>query len=156
MFEFGNLPSIFGNETVKHTKKLEMKITVKRSTNKVLCAVAGNDFIDFLLNFLTIPIGSIDDAQRGSYGLQSIDNLYKSVESLDPKWFNSYQNLHRPEENFKMILLKPAIFSNHKSKNFLLHIKEGCEPYLTHVVTFCSTFILLCTHLTSLASKLSS
>ncbi|KAK4342782.1 hypothetical protein RND71_038598 [Anisodus tanguticus] len=60
----------------------------------VLCAEADNEFIDFLFNFLTIPIGSIEDALKGNSGLGSIDNLYKSVEALDSKWFNTYPNIN--------------------------------------------------------------
>lgn len=56
MSEFGNLSPISENGTSSNTKKLELKLTVTKSTNMVLCAEASNEFIDFLFNFLTIPI----------------------------------------------------------------------------------------------------
>ncbi|KAK4730504.1 hypothetical protein R3W88_023492 [Solanum pinnatisectum] len=124
--------SISENGTRSNTKKLELKLTVRKSTNMVLCAEAGNDFVDSLFNFLTIPLGSIEDVLKGNSGLGCIDNLYKSVENLDSKWFNTpppNMNIHRHEENLKMTLLKPGIALNHKSKNLLLQIKEGFEPY---------------------------
>ncbi|KAJ8551084.1 hypothetical protein K7X08_000454 [Anisodus acutangulus] len=123
MPEFGNLSSISENGT-SNTKKLELKLTLRKSTNIVLCAEAGNEFIDFLFNFLTIPLGSIEDALKGSSGLGSIDNLYKSVEALDSKWFNNYGGV----EN-KKILLKPGIALYHKSENQLLQISETEENY---------------------------
>ncbi|KAM3340698.1 putative protein isoform X1 [Capsicum galapagoense] len=131
MPEFGNFSSISKNATSSITKKLELKLTVSKTTNMVLCAEAGNEFIDFLFNFLTIPIGSIEDALKGSSGLGSIDNLYKSVEALDSKWFNTYPNNngHGGVENhsFKKILLKPSIALYHKSENQLLQISESAE-----------------------------
>ncbi|KAH0632204.1 hypothetical protein KY285_034932 [Solanum tuberosum] len=103
--------SISENGTRNNTKKLELKLTVRKSTNMILCAESGNDFVDSLFNFLTIPLGSIEDVLKGNSGLGCIDNLYKSVENFDSKWFNTpppNMNIHRHEENLKMILLKPG------------------------------------------------
>uniref|UniRef100_K4CRL5 Uncharacterized protein n=1 Tax=Solanum lycopersicum TaxID=4081 RepID=K4CRL5_SOLLC len=108
MTEFGS--SISENGTRNNIKKLELKLTVRKSTNMVLCAEADNDFVDSLFNFLTIPLGSIEDVLKGNSGLGCIDNLYKSVENLDSKWFNTPppdMNIHRHEKTLKMILLKP-------------------------------------------------
>lgn len=110
MTEFGS--SISENGTRNNIKKLELKLTVRKSTNMVLCAEADNDFVDSLFNFLTIPLGSIEDVLKGNSGLGCIDNLYKSVENLDSKWFNTPppdMNIHRHEKTLKMILLKPGI-----------------------------------------------
>ncbi|XP_060202196.1 uncharacterized protein LOC132630657 [Lycium barbarum] len=131
MSEFGNLSSISENGNNNNTKKLELKLTVRKSTNKVLCAEAGNDFVDFIFNFLTIPIGSIEDALKGSSGLGCIDNFYKSVEAVDSKWFNvppkrdSYRSEENAVDNFKTILLKPGVAPYHISEYQLLQISEG-------------------------------
>ncbi|XP_006363077.1 uncharacterized protein [Solanum tuberosum] len=124
--EFGNLPSISENRTSNNTMKLELKLTVRKSTNKVLCAEASNDFIDFLFNFLTIPIGSIEDVLKGNSGLGCIDNFYKSVEAVDLKWFNtpSNRNSYTHEKNVKTILLNPGVAPHHKSEYQLLQISE--------------------------------
>ncbi|KAK4730503.1 hypothetical protein R3W88_023491 [Solanum pinnatisectum] len=129
--ESGNLSSISENGTSNNTKKLELKLTVRKSTNKVLCAEAGNDFIDFLFNFLTIPIGSIEDALKGSSGMRCINNFYKSMEALDLKWFNmrpkqnSYQSEDNYKDNLKTILLKPNVATHYNSEYQLLQISEG-------------------------------
>ncbi|OIT01631.1 PREDICTED: uncharacterized protein LOC109228156 [Nicotiana attenuata] len=68
MSEFGILSSISENGASNNTNNIELKITLRKSTNKVLCAEAGTEFIDFLFNFLTIPLGSIEDALKGSSG----------------------------------------------------------------------------------------
>ncbi|KAJ8533039.1 hypothetical protein K7X08_015928 [Anisodus acutangulus] len=97
----------------------------------VLCAEADNEFIDFLFNFLTIPIGSIEEALKGNSGLGSIDNLYKSVEALDSKWFNTYPNTNGyggvENHSLKKILLKPSIALYHKSGNQLLQNSETAD-----------------------------
>ncbi|KAH0632207.1 hypothetical protein KY285_034934 [Solanum tuberosum] len=59
MTEFGNLSSIPQNGTSLNTKKLEVKLTVRKSTNMVLCAEAGNEFIDFLFNFLKMLLRGV-------------------------------------------------------------------------------------------------
>ncbi|XP_009630965.1 uncharacterized protein [Nicotiana tomentosiformis] len=131
MSEFGNLLPISEIGASNNAKKLELKLTLRKSTNKVLCAEAGNEFVDFLFNFLTIPLGSIEDALKGSSGLECIDNFYKSVEILDSKWFNtppkrnSYISEENLNDNLKTMLLKPGIAPHHKSEYQLLQISEG-------------------------------
>ncbi|TMW87847.1 hypothetical protein EJD97_019400 [Solanum chilense] len=135
MSESGNLSSISENGTSNSTKKLELKLTVRKSTKKVLCAEADNDIIDFLFNFLTIPIGSIEDVLKGSSGLRCIDNFYKSVEALDSKWFNmppkqnSYHSEDTSNDNFKTILLKPNVATHYNSEYQLLQISEGKSEF---------------------------
>lgn len=135
MSESGNLSSISENGTSNSTKKLELKLTVRKSTKKVLCAEADNDFIDFLFNFLTIPIGSIEDVLKGSSGLRCIDNFYKSVEALDSKWFNmppkqnSYHSEDTSNDNFKTVLLKPNVATHYNSEYQLLQISEGKSEF---------------------------
>ncbi|KAL2336072.1 hypothetical protein Fmac_010518 [Flemingia macrophylla] len=60
---------------------------VRKSRNKVLFAEAGEDFVDFLVSFLTTPLASIVNLMNGKLSLGSIDNLYESIKNLDPSWF---------------------------------------------------------------------
>lgn len=39
--------------------KLSIKILLSRSTNKILGLEVGEDFLDFLFSFCTIPLGSV-------------------------------------------------------------------------------------------------
>jgi hypothetical protein len=41
------------------TKCCLLKLTVHKETNKVLFAEAGKDFVDILISFLTLPLGTI-------------------------------------------------------------------------------------------------
>ncbi|MED6193891.1 hypothetical protein PIB30_023412 [Stylosanthes scabra] len=58
-----------------------IKVTVSKSKKKILHAEAGEDFVDYLLSFLTAPLGSVLKL------LGSMDNLYKSVKDLNSSWF---------------------------------------------------------------------
>ncbi|XP_027905996.1 uncharacterized protein LOC114165613 [Vigna unguiculata] len=71
---------------------VEMKVMVSKSKNKILFAEAEGDFVDFLVSFLTIPIGSIMKVMKGKLCLGSIGNLYTSVKDLNPSWFVGSSN----------------------------------------------------------------
>nr|KYP77117.1 hypothetical protein KK1_021388 [Cajanus cajan] len=70
----------------------EIKVIVSKSQNKVLFAEANADFIDFLVSFLTTPLGSILNLMNAKLSLGSIDNLYTSVKKLNPSWFTESSN----------------------------------------------------------------
>ncbi|XP_043695313.1 uncharacterized protein LOC122645953 isoform X4 [Telopea speciosissima] len=59
---------------------MTMKLTISKSMNKALYAEVGEDMGNFLLSFLTLPLGSILQLLGGNSSLGSMDNLYKSVE----------------------------------------------------------------------------
>jgi hypothetical protein len=40
-------------------ERVSLKVIVDRERNKVLYAEAGKDFVDALLSFLTLPLGTI-------------------------------------------------------------------------------------------------
>lgn len=74
---------------------VKIKVVVSKSKNKILFAEANGDFVDFLVSFLTTPIGSIMKLMKGKLRLGSIGNLYTSVKDLNPSWFvgSSYESL---------------------------------------------------------------
>lgn len=47
------------NQSNKQGYTLPLKVLVDKETNKVLFAEAGKDFVDVLLSFLTLPMGTI-------------------------------------------------------------------------------------------------
>ncbi|KAL2625515.1 hypothetical protein AAZV13_07G057700 [Glycine max] len=71
---------------------VEIKLMVSKSKNKVLFAEADGDFVDFLVSFLTTPLGSILNLMNGKSSLGSIDNLYASVKKLNASWFIGSSN----------------------------------------------------------------
>lgn len=73
-------------------KRISLKLLVDRKTNRVVFAEADNDFVDILLSFLTLPVGTVIRLlSRKSQQLElgCVHNLYKSVENLEGKHFCS-------------------------------------------------------------------
>nr|KYP77209.1 hypothetical protein KK1_021488 [Cajanus cajan] len=71
---------------------VEIKVIVSKSENKVKFVEADGNFVDFLVSFLTTPLGSILNLMNGKLSLGSIDNLYTSVKKLNPSWFKGSSN----------------------------------------------------------------
>ena len=71
---------------------IKIKVIVSKSQNKILFVEADGDFVDFLVSFLTMPLGSIMYLVNGKLSLGSIDKLYTSVKNLDPSWFIASSN----------------------------------------------------------------
>ncbi|CAL5420231.1 unnamed protein product [Camellia sinensis] len=65
------------------TAEVSLRILIDEENNRVVCAEAGNDFVDILFSFLTLPIGTIVRLicnQQADLGC--INNLYGSIENL--------------------------------------------------------------------------
>ncbi|CAL5420226.1 unnamed protein product [Camellia sinensis] len=76
----------------KQVATVSVRILVDEEKKRVVCAETGNDFVDFLFGFLTLPMGTIVQFIRKNRSeLGSMSNLYRSVEanfSLDNFWTN--------------------------------------------------------------------
>ncbi|XAR68865.1 hypothetical protein NMG60_11000269 [Bertholletia excelsa] len=113
-----------------------VKILVKKSTGKVLYAEAKEDFVDLLFSFLTIPLGSVITCLSRDSSLGCVDNLYKSVESLDDKWFVEHSPLGdsskmSPQEMKQYLLLNPGLTPKFGCSSQPFGLKEKA-----HRVTF--------------------
>ncbi|VFQ71232.1 unnamed protein product [Cuscuta campestris] len=97
------------------TTTLNLKVTTKKSTNKILFAEATDEFFDFLCSFLTTPLGSMAHVLDGHSGFICIDNLYLSVLELEDKWFLS---------GLKSTLQNPKIAPYHNCKKQPLKLEE--------------------------------
>ncbi|XP_028783532.1 uncharacterized protein LOC114739621 [Neltuma alba] len=66
-----------------------LRLFVDKKKNKVVVAEASADFIDALLSFLTLPLGTIirllsnKQTRRSSAEVGCINNLYQSVQNFD-------------------------------------------------------------------------
>ncbi|OEL23144.1 hypothetical protein BAE44_0015838 [Dichanthelium oligosanthes] len=69
--------------------KIRVKFLVDREKNKVVFAESGKEFVDVLLSFLTLPLGTIVRLLGKESSLGCFDELYKSVESLDASHFQT-------------------------------------------------------------------
>ncbi|KAL6559499.1 hypothetical protein OROGR_004616 [Orobanche gracilis] len=73
--------------------KMDVKVVLSRSQNKIIFAEANEDFVDFMFSFLTIPLGSVVKLFGGNSFVGCVDNLYKIVETLDSSWCTDSRSL---------------------------------------------------------------
>ncbi|XXG62176.1 hypothetical protein AAC387_Pa05g0594 [Persea americana] len=105
------------------SKKMNVKLFLSKSNNRVLYAEGGEEFTDLLFSFLAFPLGSIVKCLGGCTDTGCLDNLYKSTEDLSCKDCMI-------SEGCKAMLLNPKLPPYFGTKNQLLQIEEQvpCKP----------------------------
>ncbi|KAH7547567.1 hypothetical protein FEM48_Zijuj01G0323500 [Ziziphus jujuba var. spinosa] len=86
-----------------------MELAIERKTNRVLYTQSDKDFVDVLLSFLILPMGTIIKVANKRSGIGSMDNLYRSVEALDD------------EECFRAKASKTMLLNPRSAYGFLYH-----------------------------------
>ncbi|KAL7108723.1 hypothetical protein ACP275_06G130500 [Erythranthe tilingii] len=109
-------------EKLEATKKMNLRLVVKKSNNKLLFAQADDDFVDFLFSFLTIPLGGVECLLGSNTCLKSIDNLYKSIaDFIDDKYWVSPRIKNR--------VMKPNLPRGYVSEGTILPLSEQVTLY---------------------------
>jgi len=81
--------------------QIKVKLVIRKSDGKVLCAQGEEDFANLLLSFLTFPLGGVVSMLRGNCSLGSIDRLYNSIVDIDEtKYFVSTEAKKRLVDPF--------------------------------------------------------
>ncbi|KAK1373694.1 putative DNA polymerase zeta catalytic subunit [Heracleum sosnowskyi] len=85
---------------------VSLKLLVDNSTQKVVFAEAGKDFVDFLFGLLEIPLGSLLNhlANQGMCESWTLSKVYQSVDKLDKEYL-------QPDQT-KTSLLHPQMSSS--------------------------------------------
>jgi hypothetical protein len=111
--------------------KITLRLMVDKQNKRVLYAEATKDFVDVLLSFLTLPLGTIARlvAQESKSNIEamrfgSISSLYQSVTDLDQQYLWS--------ETCKEMLLKPRNSMEGYCRKLKLNI-DDTEP-LQHFI----------------------
>ncbi|KAJ8615860.1 hypothetical protein MRB53_035232 [Persea americana] len=63
--------------------QISLKLLVDKEMNRVVFAESGNDFVDVLFSFLTMPMGTIVRLTGKESKMGGITTLYESVKDLD-------------------------------------------------------------------------
>ncbi|XP_042500840.1 uncharacterized protein LOC122078776 [Macadamia integrifolia] len=113
-FEMGDLLQ----SSLSSAEGLNLKLMVNKSIKKVLYAEAREDMVDFLLSFLTFPLGSILRLLGGNSSLGSMDNLYRSVEC---------SGVTR-DDSLRELLLQPVVSRGFGCSSNPLGVKESEQP----------------------------
>ncbi|KAL3635474.1 hypothetical protein CASFOL_020021 [Castilleja foliolosa] len=88
------LPKVDKKDAKNSCKKIDLKVIVQKSTNKLLFAQANANFINSLFSLLTIPLGEVVCLMDGSSLFPNIDNLIKSMDRIE-WYFKSYSTKTR-------------------------------------------------------------
>ncbi|KAI8021468.1 hypothetical protein LOK49_LG03G03389 [Camellia lanceoleosa] len=74
------------------SKKVSLKLLIDTKANKVLFAEAGKDFVDFLFNLLSLPVGTVTRILTKHSMVGCLGNLYDSIENLNNTYLQPNQN----------------------------------------------------------------
>ncbi|XP_072151443.1 uncharacterized protein [Setaria viridis] len=97
-------------------ERYESKFVVDWKNKKVVFAESGKEFVDVLLSFLTLPLGTIVQLLGKESSLGCFDELYKSVESLDASHFQT--------KACKNMLLRPLSAAGNLYKDLVVRIDD--------------------------------
>ncbi|XP_040994040.1 uncharacterized protein LOC121240627 [Juglans microcarpa x Juglans regia] len=97
---------------------VSLKLLVDKSSNKVVFAEAGKEFVDFLFGLLQVPLGSIIGLLRDNdlvAGSGSLGRVHESIQNLDPSYLLPNQtkgSLLNPTPAFQSSTLTPPLLQN--------------------------------------------
>lgn len=97
--------------------QMSLTLLVDKEKNRVVCAASSKDFVETLLSFLTIPIGTVIKLSGKQSKIGSLTMLYQSLEDLDLEHLNT--------ESCKDMLLNPKSSAEELYKN--LHLMLDVE-----------------------------
>ncbi|XVE99475.1 hypothetical protein REPUB_Repub03eG0201200 [Reevesia pubescens] len=120
--------------------KVSLKLLIDPKSQRVLFAEAGKDFVDFLFNILSLPVGTVIRLLTKQGMVGSLGNLYDSIENLGDTYLQSTANkdslLNPMVSNYasNVPLLLPNIQSS--TSNSLYRCSYGqntnCRMYVTN------------------------
>ncbi|XP_017647819.1 uncharacterized protein LOC108488010 [Gossypium arboreum] len=99
---------------------VSLKLLVDSTSQRVLFAESGKDFVDFMFNILSLPIGSVIKLLTKEQMVVSLGNLYDSLENMNDTYIHSPKN--------KDTLLKPIVPNNAANVPHLLPTLEFSKP----------------------------
>ncbi|PPR84200.1 hypothetical protein GOBAR_AA36507 [Gossypium barbadense] len=99
---------------------VSLKLLVDSTSQRVLFAESGKDFVDFMFNILSLPIGSVIKLLTKEQMVVSLGNLYDSLENMNDTYIHSPKN--------KDTLLKPIVPNNAANVPPLLPTLEFSKP----------------------------
>ncbi|CAN6696073.1 unnamed protein product [Malus baccata var. baccata] len=125
-------PQTGGETVLMEEDNISIKLIISKSKNIVCYAEAGEDFVNLLFSFLTLPLGFVTKQIQDGSLKGCIDQLYWSVQDLDAQYLKS--NHH------KEMLLNPKLVPGF-CYNSLLGIEEAAYYYLGSGLTMDSSLI---------------
>lgn len=104
-----------------NSKRMTVTAVMQKSTNKFLFVEAHKDFADFILGFLTIPLGRVMSLFGGKTSLRGIDNVYNSTT-------DRINDKHLIAKDVRKRLLEPELPPYYVSKHQIFDLSEQTAP----------------------------
>ncbi|KAB2063644.1 hypothetical protein E1A91_A10G233400v1 [Gossypium mustelinum] len=99
---------------------ITLKLLVDSTSQRVLFAESGKEFVDFMFNILSLPVGTVIRLLTKEQMVGSLGNLYDSLENMNDTYIHSPAN--------KDTLLKPIVPNNAANVPPLLPTIESSKP----------------------------
>ncbi|RWR83863.1 hypothetical protein CKAN_01263700 [Cinnamomum micranthum f. kanehirae] len=96
---------------------MSLALLVDKERKRVIYAESGKDFVETLLSFLTLPIGTVIKLSCKQPNMGSFTMLYQSLEDLDLEFLNT--------KSCKDMLLHPKSSAEQLYKNLRLMVDIG-------------------------------
>ncbi|KAL7237818.1 hypothetical protein ACSBR2_004009 [Camellia fascicularis] len=126
------------------SNKVSLKLLIDIKANKVLFAEAGKDFVDFLFNLLSLPLGTVIRILTKHSMVGSLGNLYDSIENLNNTYLQPNQNKdsllkRNPRHHHQSVLLKflscwPTTYR--QTENDPKAVCPNCKHYMSTEVPY--------------------
>jgi hypothetical protein len=138
-------------------RQMSVKLLVRNSTREVLYAEAKEDFVDFLLSFLTFPLGGVLYMLQGFSSVSSIDHLYISMMTeLSPDRYLISQDLKNKlvrllcapqfELRNQLLPIRAASLPRYYYHTYRMNVVRNCPPsvnstpkYVSNCASQCNT-----------------
>ncbi|KAE8671967.1 putative DNA polymerase zeta catalytic subunit [Hibiscus syriacus] len=98
---------------------ISLKLLAESTSQRVLFAEAGKDFVDFLFNILSLPVGTVVSVFTKQEMVGCLGSLYHSLETMNDTYIQPAVN--------KDILLRPAVSNNAATVPPLLPISNSSK-----------------------------
>ncbi|KAL1819327.1 hypothetical protein ACET3Z_014196 [Daucus carota] len=102
-----------------HSGKICLKLLVDRNANRVIFGEAGKDFVDFLFQFLSLPVGTVVKLLSKNKMVGSLCKIYESVENMQANYMEP--NLNKDD------VLNPKVYSSLGDTPLLLGNKANAD-----------------------------
>ncbi|KAL7084922.1 hypothetical protein ACP275_14G251900 [Erythranthe tilingii] len=114
------------------SKVMSLKLLIDTKGKRVLYAEAGKDFVDFLFQSLSLPVGTVVSLPKPQVNAGSLANLYDSMKNLNESYLLKSKQTKDP-------LLKPVLHSLSASQGFNPLLPTNNAPAATkcYACTYC-------------------
>ncbi|KAA8545470.1 hypothetical protein F0562_020254 [Nyssa sinensis] len=102
-------------------RQISLKLVIDKPNNRVLYAEAGEDFVDLLFSFLTIPLAYFFKKFPELPFKGSLRNLYDNIQDLGDSWFFKSKEM-------KETLVNPKLAPGLAQHNQLIDLDEAPNP----------------------------